>query len=264
MSRPNWLGSNEQTSSWQPWSGWKLRAGVLAVSGLCALGASSAALASPGTAAEGNGNAGDVWTDNVGQPSGPGHEQDPHLQCADINLWGAGMADGSGSYTIDGWPPSGSQEQDYSSTWSYNRSKGGAQIMDVISVKTLIATAVAHGDAPVNKQGFHFKLQFSQDPQKHKTFWVNCPVPPSGGGSKTPPPSTPPSTPPASTPASTPSQPQTTSGALTPAPKPPASPKQHKHKKVVKHHKLVHPKRHATARKRAIGAITTDAPAFTG
>jgi hypothetical protein len=130
----------------------------------------------------GNPNAGDVWTDNVGQPAGPGHEQDPHLACQDINLWGAELADPSGSYTIDGWPPSGSQEQDYASSWTYDQSKGGSQVIDVISVKTLVANAVAHGDAPVNTQGYHFKLQFSQDPQKHKTFWVNCPAA-SGGTS---------------------------------------------------------------------------------
>ena len=27
----------------------------------------------------------------------------------------------------------------------------------------------------MNGQGYHFKLQLSQEPQKHKTFWVNCP-----------------------------------------------------------------------------------------
>jgi hypothetical protein len=129
----------------------------------------------------GDPNAGDVWVDNVGQPSGPGHEMDPHLACQNINLWGAGLADSSGSYTIDGWPPSGSQEQDYPATgaasWSYNQSIGGSQVIDVIPVKTLIENAIANGDAPQNGQGFHFKLQFGQDPQKHKTFWVNCQLP---------------------------------------------------------------------------------------
>jgi uncharacterized repeat protein (TIGR01451 family) len=127
--------------------------------------------------AGGDPNAGDVWVDNVGQPAGPGHEMDPHLACQNINLWGDGIADSSGSYTIDGWPPSGSQEQDYASTWSYNGSTGGTQVMDVISVSTLIDNAIANGDAPQNGQGFHFKLQYSADPQKHKTFWVNCQLP---------------------------------------------------------------------------------------
>jgi len=127
--------------------------------------------------AAGDPNAGDVWVDNVGQPAGPGNEMDPHLACQNINLWGDDVADSSGTYTIDGWPPSGLQEQDYASTWSYNQSTGGAQVMDVISVSTLIDNAIANADAPVNGQGFHFKLQFSADPQKHKTFWVNCQVP---------------------------------------------------------------------------------------
>jgi hypothetical protein len=126
----------------------------------------------------GNKNAGDVWVDNVGQPAGPGHEMDPHLACANINLWGNGLADSAGTFTIDGWPPSGSQTQVYFAGWSYNTSLGGDQVTQVINVSTLIKNAVAAGDAPINKQGFHFKLQFVQDPQKHKTFWVSCPSTP--------------------------------------------------------------------------------------
>ena len=125
----------------------------------------------------GDPNAGDVWVDNVGQPAGPGNEMDPHLACQNINLWGSGLADSSGSYVIDGWPPSGSQEQDYASNWSYNQSEGGSQVLDVIPVRALIDKAIANGDAPQNSQGFHFKLQFAQDPQKHKTFWVDCQIP---------------------------------------------------------------------------------------
>ena len=145
------------------------------------IGAFAGSPAKGANAAGGNNNKGDVWVDNVGQPPGPGHEQDPHLSCADINLWGAGLADGSGTYTIDGWPPSGSMLQAYPKTglgnWVYDRTVGGDQVLDVINVHILIADAIANGDAPVNKQGFHFKLQFSQDPQKHKTFWVECPGP---------------------------------------------------------------------------------------
>jgi hypothetical protein len=135
-----------------------------------ALVAGAAANASTG----GDNNKGDVWLDNVGQPAGPGHEHDPHLACANINLWGDKLADGSGKYTIDGWSPSGSKEQVYAHSWTYDRSTGGTQVLDVIKVKKLVNAATAAGDAPVNKQGLHFKLQFVQDPQKHKTFWVNC------------------------------------------------------------------------------------------
>src|SRR5947209_15333521 len=156
----------------------------LAATATCvlALGSGSVALAASG----GDPNAGDVWTDNVGQPSGPGHEQDPHLACTDINIWGAGLADSSGVYTVDGWPPSGSQETDYTGSWSYDTSKGGTQVVAVISVSKLISTAQANGDAPKNKNGYHFKLDFNQDPQKHKTFWVTCPAPSSSGSSQSP------------------------------------------------------------------------------
>jgi hypothetical protein len=137
-------------------------------------------------AVQGDANAGDVWVDNVGQPPGPGHEMDPHLACQDINLWGSGLADTSGTFTIDGWPPSGSKAQAYATTWSYQHDptrKSGSQVVAVIDVQTLIAQAAANGDTPA-AQGYHFKLEFSQDPQKHKTFWVNCPPPspPSGPG----------------------------------------------------------------------------------
>lgn len=124
----------------------------------------------------GDPNKGDVWVDTVGEPAGPGHEMDPHLPCADINLWGAKLDDSGDKYSIDGWEPSGSKGRAYSSTWSYDKAKGGTQIIDVIDVETLIRNAAANGDTPT-AQGYHFKLQFSQDPQKHKTFWINCPPP---------------------------------------------------------------------------------------
>jgi hypothetical protein len=148
-----------------------------------------------GTAFAGQGNSGDVWTDNVGQQPGPGHEQDVHLSCNDnINIWGAKMADSNGSFTVYSWPPSGSQESVYNGNWSYNPSQSDPQIIGTINVTTLINTAAANGDSPQNKQGYHFKLQVSQDPSKYKTFWVNCPPPSSpppqcgeNGGQQCPP-----------------------------------------------------------------------------
>ena len=126
----------------------------------------------------GDSNAGDIWVDNAGNPPGPGHEMDPHLACGTIDLWGSKLADSGGTYTIDSWPPSGSQNAVMSSTWSYNTSQGGTQLLDTFSGQTLVNDAVAAG-ATASNQGFHFKIQFDQDPQKHKTFWINCS--PSGG-----------------------------------------------------------------------------------
>lgn len=97
---------------------WKLRVGVIAASSVFALATGTAAWGATG----GDSNAGDVWLDNAGQPAGPGHEMDPHLGCGTINLYGSGLADGSGSFTIDGWPPSGSQEVVYTGNWSYSGS----------------------------------------------------------------------------------------------------------------------------------------------
>jgi hypothetical protein len=97
---------------------------------------------------------------------------DPHLGCpSNIYVFGSHLADGSGSYAIDGWPPSGRKEVDYSGTWTYSGS--GTQLISTINVHTLLSQAAANGDTPARK-GYHFKLDFSQDPQKHKVFWIDC------------------------------------------------------------------------------------------
>jgi hypothetical protein len=170
--------------------------------------------------AQGNPNAGDVWTDNVGQPAGAGHSQDPHLACTNINIWGNGLADSGGAYTVDGWPPSGSHEVDYSSTWAYSTASGGDQVISVINVQQLIKTAVASGDKPINSQGYHFKLDVTQDPQKHKTFWVVCAANPS----PTPTPTSRATPTPTPTPRATPTPHPTPSDKPTPTPTPRATP----------------------------------------
>jgi hypothetical protein len=138
----------------------------------------------PAQASSVSNNRGDVWVDNVGRPAGPGHEMDPHLACADINIWGNDLAGGSGTFTVDGWRPSGAGLADQAwpgtaahpatTVWTYAVARHGDQITGVINVRGLIADAIANGDTAQPIQGFHFKLQFSQFPQKHKTFWVRC------------------------------------------------------------------------------------------
>ena len=148
--------------------GRRLALGLAVVTAAVSIGVATSATAfgaSHTTAPKGDKNAGDVWVDNVGQPAGPGHEMDPHLACADINLWGNRLADSNGTFTIDGWPPSGSQEQVYSATWTYNTTQGGDQIMQVINVATLVANAVAAGDTAVNRQGLRPRVRFDQGPQ---------------------------------------------------------------------------------------------------
>ncbi|HUY57215.1 MAG TPA: hypothetical protein VMV12_05240 [Candidatus Micrarchaeaceae archaeon] len=230
-----WLGHRSQP---------KLMTRVFVIAGVaCWLAGVGLIASAPIASADsgGNNNAGDVWVDNVTNPAGPGHEMDPHLACADINLWGNGLADGTGYYTIDGWPPSGSGSGDISNltgnfatdnaassgyhqdqawpgtqsspseaSWTYNKVAEGDQVISTINVTTLIADAIANGDAPVNGEGYHFKLQFSQDPQKHKTFWVDC-VPAS------------PSPSPSSSPSASPSG-GTGSGGSSPSPSPSSSP----------------------------------------
>jgi hypothetical protein len=119
----------------------------------------------------------DVWVKNVGQPPGSGHGQVPHLDCQNINLWGEGLVDSSGSFVINGIPPSGGGEQVYADSWSYDTTQGGDQVLAVIDVGKLLRTAIADGDTPQPNQGFHFYLALMQKPVKHKTFWVNCSAP---------------------------------------------------------------------------------------
>jgi hypothetical protein len=192
---------------------------AISVSGLCLAFTAVAGNAAGGAAqplVKHDNNKGDVWVDTVGQISGPGHEQDPHLSCDDINLWGNGLADSTGTFTIDGIPPSdanGSKEVDYSGTWKYTVLKGNSMIA-LINVDTLVDAAIANGDAPKNKQGLHFKLDFGQDPQKHKTFWVDCPADPATTPTPTPTPEvvTPTPTPtPTATPTPTPTSTTNTS-----------------------------------------------------
>ncbi|MEA2646271.1 MAG: hypothetical protein QOE92_1354 [Chloroflexota bacterium] len=106
----------------------------------------------------------------------------PHLPCDDIQLIGIEMNYASDTYTIDVIPPTGDHKQVYptattSGTWNYDKTAGGEQVMDVIDVETLVANAIAAGAEAHPIQGYHFKLQFTQAPQKHKTFWVHCNAP---------------------------------------------------------------------------------------
>lgn len=245
---------------------WKLRIGALITSGLVGL------CLTPGAWADGGGDttAGDVWLDNVKQPAEPGNEMDPHLACQDIDLWGSGLADSSGNFTVDGWSPSGSSELDYSGTWSDAQSGNG--VIAVISVSKLIARAEADGDAAA-AQGFHFKLQFSQDPQKQKTFWVDCPASSQAGagsnggrGGSTPPSGGTPSggtttsgsvdTPAVTTTSTGPVK--TAISAVTIARKHPALHKRRSRRKLSR------PARHHSSRRRHVKAVHLTNPAFTG
>jgi len=186
---------------------------AMVTAGILVFGGAIVTTPSSVAASNAHGNAGDVWVDNVGQPPGPGHEMDPHLACGDINVWGNGLAPSSGTYTVDGWPPSGTGKKDQAwpgtakspSTQSWSYSGPGSTVVSVIDVDTLLAHAMANGDTAQAQQGFHFKLQFTADPQKHKTFWVRCAAPtPTPTEKPTPTPTATPTPTPTPTPTATP------------------------------------------------------------
>ena len=162
----------------------------------------------------------------------------PHLPCENIEVLGSGMADESGNYEIDSWPPSGHQEPVYGKNTNgasvlaagmtagdvgnngmaaYSTAKGGLQVMDIIDVDALVHNAIVAGADAHPVQGYHFKIQFNQGTdqkgnakkeQKHKTFWVHCNAPDG----------------PSSTPSSTPSNGSTPTPGITPSASPEGSP----------------------------------------
>ena len=182
-----------------------------AASTMVAIATFAGGFSSTPAAAAGN-NRGDVWVDTVGSNDGP--EMDPHLPCADINVWGMKLAGSDGSFAVQGWPPSGggASETDHSGDWTFDQSAGGQQVIAVIPVQSLIATAEDNGDTAHPQQGFHFKLDL-EDPRtgnnngddKYKVFWVNC-------------------TSPSSTPTPTPTPTATVSATATPTPTPSETP----------------------------------------
>jgi hypothetical protein len=144
-------------------------------------------------------------------------DHNPHLPCANIEVMGKDMGDNTGFYSIDYWPPTGNKGGVYgknsngssalslpgmingdddvtnNGAWQYSSTPttaskqgkvGGYQVMDIIDVSALVHNAQLINPDPHDIQGYHFKLQFSQDPQKHKTFWVKCAAP----STPTPPP----------------------------------------------------------------------------
>jgi len=151
-------------------------AGALTLAGMLAALAVAGLAVTP-AAAQGGGdaNAGDVWVDTAGEPGGPGHEMDPHLGCGAVDVWGARLADASGTLQVVVIPPTGGGTA-YSTTWHYSGS--GAAV-----IATIPAGALAAAGASTNPNGAHFRLDVVQDPQKHKTFWVSCP---SGAGGAAP------------------------------------------------------------------------------
>ncbi len=209
--------------------------------GAVALAGTVAALAigtTPVSAGHGNGgtgsgnNRGDAWVDAVGAGQ-VGHENDPHLGCNDIAIWGAMLNDASGPFSIQGWPPSGSRETVWSGTWHYDTASGGSQVIATVPVHSLIASASGMGDSPQAQQGYHFKLDLEEPrsggsvgDDKYKVFWVDCTAGSGVGPAvSTPTPApTPAPTAPSSPPASPVSSPAPSGGVggfvATPAPTP--------------------------------------------
>src|SRR5438552_2973026 len=88
-----------------------------------------------------------------------------HAECQ-VYGWGNAVAPSSGTYTVDGWPPSGTGKKDQAwpgtakspSTQSWSYSGRGSTVVSVIDVDTLLAHAMDNGDTAQAQEGFHFKL----------------------------------------------------------------------------------------------------------
>jgi hypothetical protein len=122
---------------------------------------------------DGNGNRGAVWLTGA-DGSAPGHE--PHLDCDDFLLWGAGLASGKGTYAIAAWPPTGERTTLESGAWAAPHDGGReAAVIANIDGEALAEAAHAAGATPHPEQGYHMKLLLSQAAGgKNKTFWLDC------------------------------------------------------------------------------------------
>ena len=185
-----------------------------------------AALLGASAALAGDPNAGDIWVDSATaqttgvSAAGPGHENDPHLPCANVGVFAAKMADPTAGeanrFTVYAWPPTGSQNAIYTASWTYTKGDADPQEIAVIPVSTF-------------GSGGHFKIQVTQDPVKQKVFWIDCDStgkPGDGTVTPTPTPTAIPTPTPTSTSSSSPSPSPTPSGsvggttAATPTPSP--------------------------------------------
>ncbi len=172
----------------------------------------------------GDPNAGDIWVDTATTQTtgvtaaGPGHENDPHLPCANVGVFAAKMADPTSAeqnqFTVYAWPPTGSQNAIYTAGWAYSNGAPDPQEIAVIPVS-------------VFGTGGHFKIQVAQDPVKQKVFWIDCDTAgkPGGGTVETTPTPAPTATPtstssPTPTPSPTPSGSVGGGTAVSPSPTP--------------------------------------------
>ncbi|TMD05329.1 MAG: hypothetical protein E6J03_06145 [Chloroflexi bacterium] len=130
-------------------------------------------------------NTGDIFIQNAGAGAPSGHDNDPKLSCADIDLWGSGLVLSTSTFGIAGLAPTGSGETVYSASWTYSSAVADPQIIAVVPVATLIADAAAAGDTPASN-GYHFKIDFAQNSGKSKTFWIDCPAPSGDPGTGSP------------------------------------------------------------------------------
>ena len=120
-----------------------------------------------------NGNAGDIWVDQAGTPAGPGHENDPQLSaCSAVTVWGAGMADGGGTLTIESIPPTPAGHS-LTLSWGFPGGRAPRPLVTVDAVALEVGlTPAGHGD--------HFRVVLEQDPRKSKDFWLTPCAPTSG------------------------------------------------------------------------------------
>lgn len=152
-------------------------------------------------------NHGDIWVDVAGNPTPTGHPENPHLTCADINVWADYMANSDGAFQIFSKEPSGDNGEltDQAGTWAYDTEQGGNQVITVLSGQALVNSADAAGATKQENQGYKFKIVVEQNPEKSKVFWVDCdPSTPEGSPTASPTPTETPTATPTETPTGTP------------------------------------------------------------
>jgi hypothetical protein len=120
-----------------------------------------------------------VWVDNAGGNAGSHHAENRRLACAPIDVWGADLEHGSGTYAIVSEEPTDHDQKVVQGDWHYADEHGGKQVLTSLAGADLVRAAVDQNAAPHEEDGFHFAVRIRKGGVEHERhFWIApCPPP---------------------------------------------------------------------------------------
>jgi hypothetical protein len=120
-----------------------------------------------------------IWVDNAGGNAGSHQAENRRLACAPIDVWGADLEHGSGTYTVVSEEPTDHDQKVVQGDWHYAEKQGGKQVLSSVAGADLVRAAVAQRATPHEEDGFHFAIRIERGGKEHERhFWVAaCPAP---------------------------------------------------------------------------------------